>query len=350
LVFSVLLLIGGVLLFASPFAYPLSTAETEAISTVDLSFVLSLGNPSHNMSLESTTTEVEILKLESNDTPLQIVTYGVSGVFLELSNVTSIQNLVLDFYHDSPWDIGFIRESGDANVSVVARIHRTALTPLITFGPHMILFGMGATILGISLWWFYGLDTSHKAESDTSGSRQSRPALIVVLMLLSSLCFTPITVIYGIYGGPSLPDPGNWLGYMTTVSIELNASHPQEQVEVYPYGGFPALVHIIDFSGESVLMGFQTESATEEFTAGLTPQNHGSFHIELQNDTVLTLTRVNVNVTLVLWLSSGAMVIGHSPNWVWLLSPFVSLPAVVGLILVVNGLTRAKRIDSEDLS
>jgi hypothetical protein len=97
-------------------------------------------------------------------------------------------------------------------------------------------------------------------------------------------------------------------------------------------------------------MGFQTESATEEFTAGLTPQNHGSFHIELQNDTVLTLTRVNVNVTLVLWLSSGAMVIGHSPNWVWLLSPFVSLPAVVGLILVVNGLTRAKRIDSEDLS
>ncbi|RDE10709.1 MAG: hypothetical protein C4K49_12780 [Candidatus Thorarchaeota archaeon] len=63
----------------------------------------------------------------------------------------------------------------------------------------------------------------------------------------------------------------------------------------------------------------------------------------------ITLARVNDNVTLTLWWYSGTWINACGPNWL-LLSPFVVLPAVVGLILVVNGLTRAKGIDSDDLS
>ena len=350
MVFSVLLLIGGVLLFSSPFAYPLSAAETEAIKTVDLSFVLSLDNPSHNIGLESTTTEVEILRLESNDTPLRIVASGVSGVFAELSNVTSIRNLVLHFYHYIPWNISFVRETANVNVSVLARLRSAAVTPPIVFGPYIVLFGVGAIILGVFLWWFYGLDRSRKAESDGSMTRHGRPALVVVLMLLSSLCFTPITVIYGIYGGVFGAEGGNWVGYENAASIELNSSHPQEQVEVHRFGGCPALVHIMNSSGEPTLMRFQTEAATEQFIAARTSQGGGMFHVELQNDTVITQTRVDTNVTLLLWWTSGALIPNRAPNWGLLLSPFVGLPVVLGLILVACGVDEAKRIDSEDPS
>jgi hypothetical protein len=293
---------------------------------------------------------VEILRLESNDTPLRIVASGVSGVFAELSNVTSIRNLVLHFYHYIPWNISFVRETANANVSVLAQLYSTTLIPPIVFGPHIILFGMGAIILGASLWWFYGLDRSHKAQSGGSRPRHSRRTVIVVLMLLSSLCFTPITVIYGIYAGVFDTEGGNWVGYENTASIELNSSHPQEQVEVYRFGGWPAFVHIMNSSGEPTLMRFQTEAATEQFVAARTSQGGGMFHVELQNDTVITLTRVDTNVTLLLWWTSGALIPNRAPNWGLLLSPFVGLPVVLGLILVACGVDEAKRIDSEDPS
>jgi hypothetical protein len=344
-VLSVFLFIGGLLLFSSPFAYPLSTVNAETTKTVDLSYLLSLENPSHNMSLDSTTREVEILRLQSNSTPVRVVAYGISGIFLELSNVTSIRNLVLDFHHDNPWDIGFIRESGDANVTMVARLHNTASNPSIIIGPHMVLFGTGAAILGVSLWCFHVLSRRQSPDTGGNGSRRGRPTVIVALMLLSSLCLTPITVIYGIYGGAFYMD-ANFAGYTGTMRIDLKASHPEEQVYVYLFGNFPAIVHITNLSGQSVRIESQTDSVSEQLIVNFTSQKGGLFNFELQNDTVLVLTRANGNTSLGLSWSSGTMIINHSPNWLLLLSPFVGLPAVVGIALLAYGLTAAKKIDS----
>lgn len=347
---SFFMLVGGLLLLSSPFAYPLSAAETEAIRTVDLSFVLSLDNPSHNMSLESTTTEVEILRLESNDTPFQIVAYSIAGVFVQLSNVTSIQNLALHFYDSIPWNISFIRESANANVSVLARLHSATLAPLIVFGPYIILFGIGAVILGICIWWLYGLDRRQRLASDGGRPRHGRPAVVLVLMLLASLCFTPITVIYGIYGGVFGVEGGSWVGYENTMNVELNSSHPQEQVEVYRFGGCPVLLYIMNSSGRPALIRFQTGAATEQFIAARTSQGDGMFQVELQNDTVITLTRLDTDVSLLLWWISGALIPNRAPNWGLLLSPLVGPPVVFGLILMACGLDEAKRIDSQDRS
>ncbi len=49
-VFSILVLIGGLLIFSSPFVRPLSAAPTGR--TVSLTFVLSSSAPTYNMSLD----------------------------------------------------------------------------------------------------------------------------------------------------------------------------------------------------------------------------------------------------------------------------------------------------------
>ncbi len=75
----------------------------------------------------------------------------------------------------------------------------------------------------------------------------------------------------------------------------------------------------------------------------------GFSEIELQNDTVLALTRLNANVNPNLLWISGYMDYGHrGPNWSLLLSPFVVVPVFAGFLgaVFVHTTEKAKRIDS----
>lgn len=337
LAFLVLLFVEGVLLFAY---LPVSIRLQETPKTtrsVSLSFVLSLGSPSHEMILDNTTTELDIQRLESNDTDLQIAAYDLSGIFFEISNVTTIQNLTILIVHYGEFNVSFDRESKDANVSVLALVYSTVPGPLtINWAPGIVL-GLIVLIQAMLVGALWFLPRGLKEESGRSRPRKVRRSTAAALLLLLCLCVLPISLAFQ----EALHWHSAFVGYSDSTIIRLNVSHPQDRIRLSPFQGWPVHVTVYNLEGHSVLMSFQIESTTEEFVAKL-----GQLEIELQNDTTLALTRLNADVNPNLLWISGYMDYGRLPNWSLLLSPFVVVPVSAGFLGAVFVLAAAKRIDS----
>ncbi len=297
---------------------------------------------------------MKILRVDSNETPVRIVAYGSSGIYLELANVTEIQNLTLELYHFAPGEIGFIRESRDATVSVLALLYCkegatvlaqlccASVCPYYVLASQVIPFGLGVVILGTSLYWFYAIERNAKTKLESKWPSHARPAFIAVLMLFSSLCFTPVTVLYGINEGHIVYD-AQWYGYFDLINVELNASQPQYQTSLRSWGDNEISVSMTA-DGGSVAMGFQTESGNEEFIAKFASGEGVFLHIQLQKDAILTLTKVDSNITLWLYWMSGGMIHTTGPNWGFLLFPPLTATIVSGIASAAYGIVLAKRL------
>jgi len=357
LLFSVLLLVGGVLTFSAMLAPEQSRIPTHTISmskTMSFSFVLSSGDPSYTVSLDNSTDLVGILSLESNDTPVQIVACGASGVFFRVSNLSRFEDVVIELYWreyqsdppryvHAPWNITFNRQTGDASVSVSMLLSYTGIVVSWEFLTWVLQIGLGLVALGVSVYGLFALKRRWKQDARGAGFR-SRIASVVALMLLSSFFFVPLIIVGVVFKGNVGMD-AQWIGNSYEMKTELNASHPEEQMDIYPVGAQPAYVHPYNISGETVLMSFETESAIGEFAIEPTQHVGSSWWIKLQKPTTLTFTAVTDNVTLELWVMSGYWSFGGGPNWAVLL--MLGLFAAVGLIPLACGLDVARRIDTQ---
>jgi hypothetical protein len=268
--------------------------------------------------------------------------------------VTEIENLTLVLYHFDPGEIGFIRESKDATVSVLAllyceegvtvfpQLYCASVCPYYVLASQVIPFGLGVVILGTSLYWFCALERNAETRLERKWSSHARPAFIAALMLFSSLCFTPVTVLYGIDGG-HIGDGAQWYGYFDLINVELNASYPQYQISLRSWSDNEISVSMTS-DGGSVAVGFQTESGNEEFIAKFAPSEGAFLHIKLQKDAILTLTKADSNITLSLFWRSQGMIYTTGPNWGFLLFPPLTATIVSGIAFAAYGTVLAKRL------
>jgi hypothetical protein len=271
-----------------------------------------------------------------------------------MSNISRLEDVVIELYSmqfqsnppryvRAPWNITFNRQTMDANVSVSIRVSYTGIVVSWDFLAWVLQIGLGLVALGTSVWGLFFLMRRWKQDTRGAGFR-SHFALVLVLMLLSSFFFVPLVVVGVTYKG-SIGMDALWLGDSYDVRIELNASHPEEQLYIYPVGAQPAYVYPSNISAETVLMSFETESAIGEFAIEPTQHEGSSWWIKLQKPTTLTLTVVTGNVTLELLVMSGYWSFGGGPNWgvLWMCGLF----AAVGLIPLACGLDVARRIDTQ---
>ncbi|MHA1882412.1 MAG: hypothetical protein ACTSUO_05145 [Candidatus Thorarchaeota archaeon] len=201
---SVMLLLGLILAFSVPLTYMPPTYDRVRTDMIFQDATLTTENSLLRLNLTYSTFRVNIIELETNNTPVSIRAYNPAQ-FLEIQNVTLIDEVPLTIFSTSPeynewneWGIILVRENSDVNVSVTAVIlyydqADVALAPPINFGIYGIPFAF------IAIYWLLNVETRcrvHKT-GERNWERKQGPLAIIALLLIASILVTPFAVMMG---------------------------------------------------------------------------------------------------------------------------------------------------------
>ena len=202
MVMSVILLFSLILAWSAPFTYQTPTysrSDRERVVLLQQQAILTTDNPILFLNLTYSTFRVDIVGLETNDTPVSIRAIN-PGEFLDIQNVIFIDEIPLTIFSGSDdwdvwdeWDIIIVREDNDVNVSIEAEVWYYA-QGIFEVAPPINLSLYGIPFTFIALFWFGNLERQcrvHKT-GEKNWDRKQGPIVIIVLMLIASFFLMPL--------------------------------------------------------------------------------------------------------------------------------------------------------------
>jgi len=201
---SVILLFSLILAWSTPIAYnpPIyGRSDYARVDIVQQQAILTTDNRILFLNLTDFTFEVNIVSLETNNTPVSIRAFNPLE-FLDIQNVTFIDEIPLTIYSKSiywdvwdEWGIILVRENNDVNVSIEAEVWYYDYT-IVDLAPPVNLGIYGITFTFITLFWIGNLEKQcriHKT-GQKNWDRKQGPIAVIILILSASILLTPVTL------------------------------------------------------------------------------------------------------------------------------------------------------------
>ena len=245
---------------------------------------------------------MEIVSLQTNNTPVALSVSDESGTLLNVTNVTSVSGFSMTVariqYHDL-W-LELARLESDANVTITLCFWSTVWILDFVFYPLELVL-IPVLLLVYSLYRL-----ARMALIGFSGKRQWKtgrgPASIIVLLILGVACITPL--IQGSLHSDFIPMPASQVSrenHALTLN-ESSSSYSLELADVYPEAAYDIAFKVYNFSTFAYPFSIRISDASEQETTFGVVDNEGhwwlSLTVQTNHSITLTFQRIDTDLEL----------------------------------------------------